>query len=195
MWTTALDWLKDFRQGTKGAQGHRAREPGTGKPQPKRPSISNWPEPDKIRHLTGKKAAHRPRHNATPAWPRAGFGLPIIGRFQQNARYGRRLDEPGNFELRWRTGQEEHDRLASPLIVKALPLADGSFLPCALWLNRAYPSGEVFVRGLKGSGAPFDRLVAPGDTPRFSALEGKNSLREAFLDWLHAKYRTSVVAP
>lgn len=194
-WTTALDWLKEFRQGTSGKPGDRAREPGTGKPQPNRPSVSNWPEPDKVRHLKGKKAAHPPRHNATPSWPRAGFGLPIIGRFQTQSRDGSRYDEPGAFELRWRTGQNEHDRLASPLIVKSLPLADGTFVPCALWLNRAHPRGEVVVKGLNGSGAPFDRLVAPGDTPRFSALAGKKSLREAFLDWLHAGYGTTVVAP
>jgi CRISPR-associated protein Cmr1 len=85
-WTTALDWLKELRQGTTGQPGDRAREPGTGKPQPQRPSISNWPEPDKIRHLAHKVRAHKPRHNATPAWPRAGFGLPILGRFQTQAR-------------------------------------------------------------------------------------------------------------
>ena len=38
------------------------------------------------------------------------------------------------------------DRFASPLIVKALPLADNRFVPCALWLNRAYPVGAVSLR-------------------------------------------------
>lgn len=195
-WTTALDWLKEFRQGTRGEQGDRAREPGAGKPQPQRPSISNWPEADKIRHITRKTRAHAPRHNATVVWPRAGFGLPIIGQFQKNARNGGRYDEPDGFELCWRAGDgTEHDRLASPLIVKALPLADGTFVPCALWLNRAYPAGEVILRGVNNSQAPFDRLVAPGDTPRFSALAGKHSLRQAFLDWLQARYRMTVVAP
>jgi CRISPR-associated protein Cmr1 len=194
-WTTALEWLKEFRQGTQGTVGNRAREPGAGKPQPQRPSISNWPEADKVRHLTGKTKAHPPRHNDRPAWPRAGFGLPIIGKFQENARNGGRLDEPDGFELRWRSGGEEHDRLASPLIVKALPLANGTFVPCALWLNRAYPPGEVVLRGVPGSGAPFDRLVAPGDAAGFAALAGKTSLREAFLDWLHAKHHTTIVAP
>ncbi len=195
-WTTALDWLKEFRQGTTDlGQLGRAREPGTGKAQPNRPSISNWPEADKIRHLQNKTAAHAPRHNATPAWPRAGFGLPIIGQFQTKGRHNEPYDEPGAFELRWRAGNVEHDRLASPLIVKALPLADGTFVPCALWLNRAYPAGEVVLRGANNSAAPFDRLVAPGDTACFSALAGKNSLRQAFLDWLHATYQTMVVAP
>jgi CRISPR-associated protein Cmr1 len=225
-WTTALDWLREFRQGTPGA-----RNPGT----IQRPSISNWPEADKVRQLStpqrGHPWAHRPRHNQTPAWPRAGFGLPIIGHFQTKSRdlhptrkkpngrpdemrwnelpedhpnYG---TEPEGFELRWTAANKTHDRLASPLIVKALPLADKSFVPCALWLNRSYPNGaqvglarpsrdrpdekEVDLRTV----APFDRLVAPGDTARFSALANKTSLREAFLDWLHTTYQTTVVAP
>lgn len=200
-WTTALDWLKEFRQGTSGQQGDRAREPGTGKAQSQRPSISNWPEADKVRQFSRPRNqqqwTHTPRHNATAAWPRAGFGLPIIGQFQTRGRTdNERYNEPGAFELRWRAGNVEHDRLASPLIVKALPLADGSFAPCALWLNRAHPvNGEVVLRNANNSQAPFDRLVANGDTARFAALANKTSLHQAFLDWLHARYQTTVVAP
>jgi len=188
-WTTALGRLKEFRQGIDGKKGSRAREPGTGKPKPDRPSISNWPEADKIWHLRAKRRAHPPRHNATPVWPRAGFGLPILGQFQTMDRSGgkRAYIEPGIFELRWRDGGAEHDRLASPLIVKALPLADGTFVPCALWLHRANPEGEVFLKGCYDSGAPFDLLVAKGDTAQFSALADKATLREAFLDWLKAQ--------
>ncbi len=197
-WTIALDWLRDFRQGTQGVAGERAREPGTGKPQPNRPSWSNWPEPDKIRHLMRKTTTHPPRHNAAPVWPRAGFGLPIIGRFQNNARDGNRLDEPGSFTLTWRATRDEEDgqdRLASPLIVKALPLAGGKFVPCALWLHRAYPAGEVILKGVRNSGARFDRLVADDDQPQFNALGRKDTLRDAFLLWLQDKYKTSVLAP
>lgn len=195
-WTAALGWLKEFRQGTTGQQGSRAREPGTNKDQPNRPSISNWPEADKIRRIKNKTSAHAPRHNATAAWPRAGFGLPIIGQFQTKGRNNERYDEPGAFELRWRAGSDEHDRLASPLIVKALPLADGAFAPCALWLNRAHPrNGEVVLRNANNSQAPFDRLIANGDTARFSALANKSSLRQAFLDWLLSTKQTTVVAP
>lgn len=201
-WIEALNWLREFRQGTSGPPGNRAREPGTGKPQPIRPSLSNWPEADKIRHLMSKTRTHPPRHNDTPAWPRAGFGLPIVGRFQKTGRNGDVLDEPDHFELRWQPAQadsmneERGARLASPLIVKALPLANGSFVPCALWLNRAYPNGKVILRDHPvGSGAPFDRLVAPGDKPLFSALAGKGTLKEAFFDWLHSQFGTKVVAP
>ncbi len=212
-WTTALEWLKNFRQGTTGHQGGRAREPSS---DPKRPSTTNWPEADKIRHLRNKTSAHGPRHNGTVVWPRAGFGLPINGQFQTTDRRGNRnaYNEPGRFELRWRIPKpdrphefDEHDRLASPLIVKALPLADGTFAPCALWLNRSYPSSaEVGLARPKPhrpnekevdspTVAPFDRLVANGDTPQFSALANKPSLRQAFLDWLNINHQTTVVAP
>lgn len=194
-WVRALDWLREFRQGTSDPQGQRAREPGVG-----RPSVSNWPEADKIRNLSrpirGLPWAHTPRLNSTPAWPRAGFGLPIVGQFQQQSREqgpdGRFLwwkdltsprTEPGPFEIRWSGG----DRLASPLILKALPLADGRFAPCALWLSRAYPSGEVILRDIPNSGAPFDRLSAPGDPSLFSPLDGANSLREAFFAWVEGR--------
>lgn len=203
-WTTALGWLRDFRQGTSGPAGGRARNPGAGG----RPSISNWPEADKVRHLStpyrGLPWAHPPRYNSTPAWPRAGFGLPIIGQFQQQSRVARPsgrqgprylhwdelkppTTEPRGFELRWHDGTKERDRLASPLIVKALPLADGRFVPCALWLNRKYPDGKVVLRDVAGSGAPFDLLLPPRDTAQFNALAGKSTLKEAFLDWLASR--------
>ncbi|MBK8175237.1 MAG: hypothetical protein IPK66_08245 [Rhodospirillales bacterium] len=93
-----------------------------------------------------------------------------------------------------------HDRLASPLIVKALPLPDGLFLPCALWLNRASPTcGEVVLvrdnRVVANSAAPFDQLVAPGDDAHFEPLSGKASLRDAFLDWLTATKKAKRAAP
>jgi CRISPR-associated protein Cmr1 len=81
------------------------------------------------------------------------------------------------------------ERLASPLIVKAMPLADGSFVPIALWLRRAWPNGQVVLKDkdsrepVRGSAAPFDRLLAPGDTALYAPLE-EASLEEAFLEWV-----------
>ncbi|HLH71454.1 MAG TPA: type III-B CRISPR module RAMP protein Cmr1 [Candidatus Dormibacteraeota bacterium] len=186
-WTTALGWLREFRQGTSGPAGERAREPGSSN----RPSVSNWPEADKVRHLTGKTKGHPPRHNAVPAWPRAGFGLPIGFHFKDM--HGL---EPGDVRLIWQPRDEPDpaDRLASPLITKALPLAGGSFAPCALWLHRAHPQGVVVLEGIPASAAPFDRLVAPGDQARFRPLVGKSDLRAAFLDWLDRRHRPEVVA-
>ena len=187
-WRMAVRWLADFRQGTQGERGNRAREPG---PEG-RPSISNWPEADKIRHLTGKIPAHPLGYNKIPAWPRATFGLPIKMRFQTEGRDHTNLDEPGSFSLLWRDGQDEHRRLASPLIVKALPLANGAFVPSALWLDRATPQGEVFLEGVAESGAPFDRILDKDDVPRFSPLQ-KPDLRRSFLGWVTSNFDTTVV--
>lgn len=190
-WTTALNWLRDFRQGTMGESGKRAREPAPPS-DPRRPSRSNWPEADKVRLLSRRTRGHEPRHNAVPAWPRATFGLPIVGQFQTKDRDGHPLEEPPPFELVWRDeseGEEAvHERLASPLILKALPLANGRFVPMALWLERALPGGEVVLRVdralVAGSAAPFDRSEAAGDHARFAPLAGNQGMRRAFLSWL-----------
>ncbi|MCA9537608.1 MAG: type III-B CRISPR module RAMP protein Cmr1 [Myxococcales bacterium] len=182
----AAGWLRDFRQGP-GSGPMSAREPG----ERNRPGRSRWPEADKVRRLLRGRWSHEPRHDAEPAWPRAGFGLPIIGQFQRRARDGGRLQEPGDFELRWRDAKgKSHDRLASPLIVKPLALADGRFVPLALWLHRGWPAGgrPLLVRPeeLKDSAAPFDRLLGKHDEPLFAPLAA-GTLREAFLQWLAAR--------
>lgn len=68
----AVFWLRQFRQAEK-----YARDPGTA---PTRPGRSRWPEPDKLRRIfRTHSAAHRPRYHDTLIWPRAQFGLPIVG--------------------------------------------------------------------------------------------------------------------
>ena len=195
-WMAALGWLREFRQGPPGGQNGSARQRGNG-----RPGISNWPEADKIRHHTplphGASWPHLPnRHNSVAALPRAGFGLPIVGKFNTPG-------DPGDFEIAWKIGSAEKNRLASPLILKALPLADGRFAPCALWFNRARPNGaKVYVKGLSGTDCDFDVLEAPGDPARgiakdvaqFPALQGHISLQSAFFRWLASTKRTARVA-
>jgi CRISPR-associated protein Cmr1 len=215
-WKTALDWLTEFRQGQPhaGAFGSHDARFARVRGDQRRPGRSNWPEADKVRRLSGRGPwAHEPprEHGERPVWPRAGFGLPIVAQFQRKDRSGARYAErePENYELRWHSVVDkkivEHDRLASPLIVKALPLADGRFVPCALWLFRGYPDGTV---GLKGSDprtersrAGFDVLVAQGDKAMFAPLDVARSepvgmrLRTAFLDWLGRRSGIVVVAP
>lgn len=201
-WDAALSWLRDFRQGQPRAGALGAHDPAFARDRgdQRRPGRSNWPEPDKVRHLLsrGGPMAHEPLHDDAPAWPRAGFGLPIIGRFQDRARDGSPYvnRDPPSFELRWEDQSGKmHDRLASPLIVKAIALATGKFVPCAIWLNRAFPmKAKVGVKQgdslYPRSRAEFDVLVAPGDAARFSPLEQhKNDpqgerLKGAFFSWL-----------
>jgi CRISPR-associated protein Cmr1 len=205
-WAEALTWLRSFRQEAAPTppDDDFAREPQHGPSAKQRPGPSRWPEGDKLRHLAGSGPwAHMPRHNDTPVWPRAGFGLPIITRFQQkdiNGEPYRPSDPREQFELVWqRSGEDKpHDRLASPLILKPLALADGRFVAIALWLHRAYPAGgRVLAREgktvLAGSEADFDLLSAPGDTPLYRPLRAGGAppgerLKNAFFDWLTRTY-------
>ncbi len=176
-WDQAVVQLQYFRQ-----QAGLARNPGQ---TPQRPGQSRWPEPDKIRHLTNRWGHPRRKEiGPQPAWPRSQFGLPIVGRFTGGSQ------EPGEFQIQWQAdgAAKPSDRLASPLILKALPLADGTFLPCALWLSRGFPAGKVvLVMGnhvVPNSAADFQAMHGAGDTALYAELRGKTSVRQAFLDWL-----------
>ncbi len=208
-WAEALQWLQAFRHAASPtpADDMYAREPLHGAGNRQRPGPSHWPEADKLRGLAGRGPwAHAPRHNAEPVWPRAGFGLPIITRFQQkdvNDAPFAPPDPHGQFELVWqRPGDRKpHDRLASPLILKPLALSDRRFVPLALWLHCAYPSGgQVVARQgrhvLAGSAADFDVLTAPGDPILYQPLQASGAaagerLKTAFFDWLtrHGRVR------
>jgi CRISPR-associated protein Cmr1 len=187
-WLEALHWLRDFRQ-----QAGFAREPGS------RPGRSRWPEADKLRHLSGKYGHPARYSDRTVAWPRAEFGLPIVGRFLGT-------DEPDPFVLSWeidetkaKPGEDRHkDRLASPLIVKPLQTAQG-FYPCVLWLSRDVPPGEVVAMGMPGSNAKFGFLGTPSDLSLAARLHApfarKPSVKIAFIDWVKTKHGVVQVAP
>ncbi len=196
----ALRWLSDFRQAQPpvGDLNKHDKQFARRRGEANRPSISNWPEPDKMRHIEGKTRDHKPYHNPDPAWPRAGFGLPIQTQWQKKGRNGGRYDEPRNFQLQWRRADERdpHDRLASPLIVGPLQILNGKFAPFALWLHRGYPKGGEVVpchgkRPIRGkTAAPFDKLLGAKDTAQFEPLEAARKepagfrLRKAFFTWL-----------
>ena len=193
-WLEALGWLRDFRQ-----QPGFARE--AGRPRPGR---SRWPEADKLRHLTGC-SGHPPRYtDRAPAWPRAEFGLPILGKFQGRG-------EPPDFQLTWQTEEERPDsnerimdRLASPVMVKALPTRQG-YRSCALWLSRAAPPGELVAvttetgSRIPGSEAPFGYMGSPADMTIASRLgaphAGKPTVKAAFIDWVAKKDGVVRIAP
>lgn len=222
VWLIALKWLREFRQGTEPAPAGSAervgiaRKPGEGN----RAGRSNWPEADKIRRFarpSGKDSrggfasrsegnaypevhAPRPQHSATAAWPRAGFGLPIVFHFQQKRREDGEYyqpKEPEDIQLQWEAGGSEKlmDRLASPLIVKALPLADGRFEPIALWLERGAPRDGQVVMTQRGTAVPrtrvpFERSFRAGDDqPLFQTLQQADNLRDAFFWWLEETRR------
>lgn len=200
-WLQSLKWLEDFRQGqpANGALGGHSQDYARVRGVGNRPSISNWPEADKVRQLNQGKWSHAPRHNATSVLPRATFGLPIISTYQRSARDKTTLNEPNDYNIQWIDEQNKiHDRLASPLLIGCLPLTDEKFVPFACWLARGYPgTGKVCIqqnnRELPGSRADFDQLVAVGDDALFQPLrigqkaENGYRMRTAFFAWLQER--------
>jgi CRISPR-associated protein Cmr1 len=201
-WYNSLSWLRDFRQGQPPSGNLGTHNPNHARVRgaSNRPSISNWPEADKVRRLTQGQWDHLPRHNATPVWPKAALGLPVVSQFQTKARNGGSLREPKNYDLNWEDQQGNlHDRLGSPLFIGAMPIRHSSdnvcqFAPYALWISRSYPDGHAIATRdgspIPGSAAPFDQLVAKGDQAMFQPLAtGQQSsqgtrMRTAFLSWL-----------
>jgi len=165
-----------------------------------RPGRSRWPEADKIRHLFGARCFDHdplPGHGPAPYWPRAEFGLPLQFQFQRNPRPGAPpypKPTPPNVQLGWApaTGAKRADRLASPLILKPVQLADGRVAPLALWLNRTLPPGAQvgLVDGdhlQAGTTAPLGAPMPASDKHLFTPLAGSSGLREAFLAWVAGK--------
>ncbi len=120
-WASAIGALQKFRQGVG-----FARNPG----QDGRPGRSRWPEPETIRNITSRRMARHQRMEDIPndALPRAELGLPIIFHFKDG--------DPADTTLYPLVGGEKKcDRMASPLIIKALGLASGNAVPIVLRLR------------------------------------------------------------
>ncbi len=121
-WASAVGALQKFRQG-EGFARNRGREG--------RPGRSLWPEAESIRELAGRRSRDHRRMENIPndAFPRAELGLPINFQFKDE-----KFGDPGKTVLYPIVNGEACDRKASPLIIKALGLADNTFVPIVLRL-------------------------------------------------------------
>lgn len=152
-WTEAIDRLKKFRQGPD-----VGRSPGT---PPSPAGRSRWPEADSIRQITGchlnvsaKPASggkpaipaktHAPTHPASPSFPRAAFGLPIITHFKgprpSTSTTALANFDPDDTALVPVVNGKEKERMASPLILKAM-WTGKDYAPIALLLPHNHVSG------------------------------------------------------
>jgi CRISPR-associated protein Cmr1 len=131
IWRLLMGRLRGFRQSRQGF--HR----------------SKWPEPDEIRRRT---MMHKPTHvpvHPVRKFPRAAFGLPIIFEFKR----GDAPPEPYKTTLQG----VNHERLASPLILRPIVCKDGNAVGLAAILNApTRPPGGWLLK---------DAPVNPGDPP------------------------------
>ena len=177
VWRMLIGKLSAFRQS----------RPPARPPAKKTPGRSYWPEPDAIRRLTrtpNPLPPERRAHYAFNKFPRAAFGLPIIFEFknEKNANFY----EPRQTELKG----GDASRMASPLILRPLPLAGGGFAGLALILDA--PGPDDVPGGLALKGAPGNPVVTaqlnPGEATAIEAnhpsYNGDTDVLQAFLDQL-----------
>lgn len=166
-WQVLVNALRAFRQDRP-----VVREPNGNQ----HPGRNRWPEPDAIRGRTGRVA---PRHATSlfsySKFPRAVFGLPIIFHFKDE-----NLGDPRDTTLK----AAEHERLASPLILRPIACAGGQALGLALVLEGPRtPPGGVILHGAPGN-PTVDVDLTPAEAGSVPKLKGQTDVLRAFLDTL-----------
>ena len=135
-WRDGIDCLSHFRQGE-----HFARNKGGPKLLGGRtvhvPGRSRWPEAESLKERNRDIA---PGHEvpvipgidlgASPAFPRAALGLPIVFQFQAKE------EQPNNGTLR----AVEGERMGSPFVIRPIRCLDGSELSLIVRLDSVGPS-------------------------------------------------------
>lgn len=177
VWQFLIDKLKAFRQ---------HRRPKDGKPRGR----SHWPEPEAIRKITGDRLPkHGPLPNPVDKFPRGQFGLPIIFKFffkDEKGYRGQRVGDPKQTSLQGK----EHDRLASPLILRPLACAEGAVGLAAIleWepvnSDEAYtPPGGLRLQG-EGLDKPVESELTAHEAAQIPILKIEPDVLKAFLEYL-----------
>lgn len=178
-WKAAVAPMQRFRQGI--GVGRNAG-----------PGLSRWPEPYSVRLAW---PGLDPDHNAQTHpvnvddgdehqrwYPRANLGLPIV--------FGQLGKKP--FPT-LQGAQDGASRMASPVILKALPIGTNQFVPLVFVLQAPHvsdagmPQIELSRRDVADVPLAPDRLAMPANAlfpdPR-GLTTGGGSIRDAFLAWL-----------
>lgn len=177
-WRALITSLRKFRQ---------SRPPGS-----PRPGRSHWPEPDAIRRITRQPKplpTERRAYYAFNKFPRAAFGLPIIFEFKNER-------EATFYEPRKTTlDGQYHSRLASPLILRPLALAGGTYIGLGVILDGPGPDdlpGGLVLRDKETRAviSPVDSELTPPEAAAMTApgrhpvYNGNTDILQAFLDQL-----------
>jgi CRISPR-associated protein Cmr1 len=176
VWNWLAGLLRHFRQGVD-----FARNQGQGP----RPGRSRYPEPETIREMVGANrgmSGHQ-RLSQIPAdaFPRAELGLPIVFHFQGRG-------EPPDTTLQPVVEGKGQERMASPLILKPLALADGQTVPIIVPLVTPGVSEVELMQGSQSRGRlgvsaiSHPRLAQYPNSPLHGLTEQGSAL-EAFLNF------------
>lgn len=168
-WRASVAVMQELRQGV-----------GVGRPPG--PSRSFWPEPDSIKDATSVwlKPYHKPAHLARPFYPRADLGLPIVFKFKHD-------DDPPQQTLQ--AQGDKMTRMASPIILKALPLTKTTAVSMVLLLNAPHVWDlDTPSVGFGGVALPPTELNDPAKSANVPPMRGKATAREAFMDFAKSKW-------
>ncbi|MBI3650822.1 MAG: type III-B CRISPR module RAMP protein Cmr1 [Acidobacteria bacterium] len=129
-WNNLIEKLKEFRQ---------QRNPGR---ERRIPGRSKWSEPEAIREITKQRS---PKHQKTEPnfvkFPRAAFGLPIVFQFKDQDK--RNPSNPNADPGKTLLGLTNSERLASPLILRAIAVSRTQFVGVALILDGTLLADEM----------------------------------------------------
>jgi CRISPR-associated protein Cmr1 len=169
IWDRIIGFLRHFRQGEEFARnrGQNANRPGR----------SRYPEPETIRRVTKRRMGIHARlaHIPDDAFPRAELGLPIVFHYQ-----GQGQGDPPDTVLYPANGPDgkPRERMASPLILKPLALANGQAVPLIMRLVAPRLTGVDLRQGQTSLPLPSTtvvqdaRLAAYSDSPLAGTTSG-----------------------
>lgn len=158
-WAYLIEKLRKFRQ-------YRV-DKVTGNPNDRGQSV--WPEPQEIRSLVQRKVKAKDAP-ISGKFPRAAFGLPIIFQFK-DAKPVKQVE----------LTLSQHDRLASPLILKPLQCASGKSVALAVLLKTPpLPPDDH----LELDGHAVSAQISPADAAAIPPLNKNPNVLAAFLAWL-----------
>lgn len=148
------------------------RQSRNGQCDPRRPSRSDWPEPDMLRREYGTHSpGHQPVHPVL-RYPRADFGLPILFQFKD-----KRQGDPETVTLQGL----DHERRASPMLLRPHICEEGAVAIAVLLVPFGSPPGGYRLKG-RSTGVRADlKDVAEQDLRRIKPLVGADGkVREPF---------------
>lgn len=177
-WREAVRQMKEYRQGVE--VGRNRGESSN------RPGRSRWPEPDSLRQqLPIPDRKHQPAHDARPYYPRADLGLPIL--FQRMG--------DNNVTVTMAASGVGTERMASPIILKPLAVADDGAVPLILLLKAPHVWDEETpgVNLTLNTTSPvstsdlFDPVKSGGVKP----MQGRQTAREGLMAFAQTQLKTA----